>query len=272
MKKFFALFLALILAFTFVACNRGGGDDETEPVDTTLETTPEETSDEDATEPEETTEPGEAGVPEDMSGIIDYYNKALAKSSLQRASYKRTLTKVTAYALKVIDEQNLQDDENIQAIGNVDEKKNEPSDLVALKEEWVEKAEISVTDGVATLAITMKNHDLDAALESKPGDRGYVSTLDKNTIIELVIESAMILAGGLLKSTEVDACSLGMTDGKYVVTVDTATGEITGVTFTFSQFADGKAKCRVDMPLVSLLPVPANVTLRGDMAAAYAPK
>jgi len=84
MKKFLAVFLALTLAFTFAACNRGSGDDETEPVDTTLETSPGETSENETTAPEETTVPP---LPQGKKEILAAYTKVVNKVKAEAPQY-----------------------------------------------------------------------------------------------------------------------------------------------------------------------------------------
>jgi hypothetical protein len=283
MKKRLAFLLALSLALGFAACAGNPGPKTTQPAaaETTAappaatETAVAETSigelDAAATETAtgETTAPGEPiALPTDTAGVVAYYNAALGRTGLRRASFKRTMTKVTAWAaFGLVDEQDLQDWRSVQALANVDETKTAPSDLVALQPGWVREASASASGGTATLTIRLKDHAL-GAFDPKPGAYGYVSTIDKASAEQLVIDASIALTNGILTSADVTKALFGLENGVYTVTVDTATGKIKSLRFTATQSADGEAKCRA-----SIVPVPgkATITLRGDMIAAYLP-
>jgi len=295
MKKLIACLLALAFVFALAACNgenapTAGETTAEEGVATTAwdggETTLEETTIPDETTAEgNTTDPGNdattqpdgsssiapGAVPTDTAGIIRYYNEALAKTPMQRTSYSRIMTKVTAHALLVINEENLQDDESIKAMGNVVERENRPSDLVPLNSGWVSGAQSELRGNTAILTIALRDYSLDPDFQARAGERGYVSTLDKPMVTTMVIDAAIILAGGLLREVEVTAASMGQSGGIYTVTIDIATGEIVDLRFRCTQFAEGRARCRVNIPLVPAW-VNATVTLRADMASVYAPK
>ena|GEM_PF-2673558 len=311
MKKLRACMLVLTFAFAFVACGRGNGGGETTttgpdasvngtlPGETT--TTPPEDSTtegqsgsngENTTAPSDDesttaspsgpaeTKPGQTTIPQDKAGIIAYYNAALAKTPMQRTSYKRTMTKITALAkplgITLIDEQNLQDNGDVIPLANTTDTKIAPSDLLKLEADWIKDAKCELKGSDAVLTITLKDYALDPVFDPKPGTKGYVSTLDKKTAEDLVCEVSMalgkaILGEGVLKEIDPTQSSFGQSNGKYMVTVDTVSGKIKSLTFSGMQFAEAKAKCKVNIPLVPAS-VTANVTLRGDFTAVYAPK
>ena len=287
MKKRFACLPALALVLALAACGKapvparattpdcitaeGEAAETTTAEHTALEgaaTEPTETE----TSTNETGTNGASAVPTDLAGVVAYYNGALGKTGMRRVSYQRTMTKIAAKAARgLLNEENLQDDPEAQALGNVDENKTAPSDLVALRPDWVKKASVSVSGGTATLRIVLKDRAMDqadTAFNPRPGTNGYVSTMDKPQTEQLVIDSAMILSGGALSRVDVTRTAFGLSDGVYTAVVDTATGKIRSVRFCMTQSADGEAKCRV-----SIVPVPVNasVTMRWDTAAAYAP-
>ena len=293
MKKLLVCLLALSLIFALAACGDTGGGETAAAGETTTdaaitestametETTEPETTTEEITADAATTETaagetaaqGDApAVPADTAGIVAYYNAALGKTRMQRVSYKRTMMKIAARAaFGILNEQNLQDDPGVQELGNVDETKTAPSDLVALQAGWVTEAGSSVSGNAATLTIRLKERAMDqndTAFNPKPGTNGYVSTVDKPTAEQLVIDSAMALSGGILSRVDVTRTVFGLSGGVYTVTVDTSTGKIKNVRFSVTQSAEGDAKCRVSIVPLS---VSASVTMRWDTAAAYAP-
>lgn len=295
MRKTLACLLALTLALALAAC---GGKPTAEqgaqaqptsaeaiPESAAFETNADETTaspietetesglTETETAADETTAVGSdpavpSDVPTDTAGILAYFNAALGKTSLRRASFQRTMTKVTAKAaFGLVDEENLQDWRSVQALANADETKSAPSDLVALRPDWVARASSNVSGGTATLTIRLKDHAL-AAIDPKPGTYGYVSTIDKATAVQMVIDAAIILTDGILTSANVTQALFGLEKGVYTAEIDTQTGKLKSVRFTGTQSAAGEAKCRA-----SIIPVPgnANITLRGDMIATYLP-
>jgi len=311
MKKFFACLLALAFMFAFAAC-RGqnkpasgetAADTEAPTTawdggETTLEGTTAEnestTEADDTTQPDDdtaTTEPGEetpaesapGAVPADTAGILRYYNDALKKTPMQRSSYEREMIKITALVkaigFTILDDPNMQWNPDLGAYIFEEDKTARPSDLVALEAAWVADAKSSVSGGTATLTITMKNHALDPVFDPKPGARGYVSTIDKATATQLVIDAAFTLADSIIgpiypnpiKEVTVTDSQCGLSGGKYVVAIDTATGKIKSLTFTGTQQVEGNAKCRLNIPII---PASANayVTLQGNLTAVYAPK
>lgn len=283
MKKCLTVLLALSLAFTLAACGKekpAAADPEITtgeiPEITTTEGTSAESTLTEGTSVEGTTiegTTGEApGVPTDTAGIIAYYNAALGETNMRRVSYKRTMTKITARAaMGLLNEQNMQDDPGVQNLGNVDGAKHEPSDLVALRGEWVREAGCSVSGDTATLTIKLKDRDMnpgDTAFDPRPGTNGYVSTVGKTTAEQIVIDSAMILAGGILSRVDVTKTAFGLEGGVYTVTVDTWTGKIERVSFSVTQSAQGEAKCRVSVVPIS---VTASTTMRWDNTGVYLP-
>jgi hypothetical protein len=294
MKKLLAFALAAAFAFAFAACGSGGGTltagEEAPTAEVTsapaAESGAAETTEKETSATEEVTEgtekssdepdtggtaeddaPGEA-VPTDLAGIVDYFNAALGRTGMRRVSFKRTMTKVTAWAAYgLVDEPDLQDWRSVQALANVDETKNAPSDLVALRQQWIREAKSDVGGGAATLTIRLENHAL-AEIDPKPGTYGYVSTIDKAEATQLVIDASILLTNGILTSAEVTKALFSLENGAYTVVIDTNTGKIKSLRFTGTQSADGEAKCRA-----SILPIPGNatVTLRGELDAAYMP-
>ena len=301
MRKLLACVLALAFLFAFVACGDNGGKEANGPTDEEITTTAPESAgettaedisaDETTTQDSEsepgdatTTEPGEdaaTGMPTDTAGVIRYYNEALAKTPMQRTSYTRTMSKITAlvkalFGLTIMDDPYLHLNDDVKPYVYYEDKTARPSDLTALEAGWVKDAKASVSGGTATLTITMKDYGLDPNFDPKPGLRGYVSTLDRATVEPLVIEVAMalvasIISANALKEVQVLNSVFGQSGGKYTVSVDTDTGKIKSLTFTGSQFAEGNAKCVLNIPLI---PASANafVTLQGDLVAVYAPK
>ena len=288
MKKCLTALLALSLAFTLAACGKdkpAAADPETTTGEipeitttesTTIEGTTVESTPVEGTTIEGTTIEGATGealaVPTDTAGVIAYYNAALARTNMRRAAYKRTMTKITAWAaLGILNEQNLQDDPGVQNLGNVDETKNAPSDLVPLQAGWVREAAAGAKDGKVTLTIKLKNRDLnpdDTAFNPKPGTNGYVSTVGKEDAEDLVIGSATILAGGILSKVAVTRTAFGLADGIYTAVVDAESGKLERVSFTSVQIAEGDAKCTVSIVPIS---VTANTTLRWDSTGTYLP-
>ena len=281
MKKCLTVLLALSLAFTLAAC----GKEEpvaADPEITTIEGTAEiaaneitlnESSSAESTSIEGTTAEGMTDeVPTDTAGIIAYYNAALGATAMRRVSYRRTMTKITARAaLGLLNEQNMQDDPGVQNLGNVDETKNEPSDLVALRGEWVREAGSSVSSDTVMLTIKLKNRDLDpgdTSFDPRPGTNGYVSTVGKATAEQIVIDSAMTLAGGILSRVDVTKTAFGLEGGVYTITVNVQTRKIERVSFSVTQSAQGEAKCRVSVIPVS---VTAGTTMRWDNTGVYLP-
>jgi hypothetical protein len=296
--------LALAFLFAFAACGGNGGEKPANaPTDGEITTTAPQSAGETTTqdtsasgetttqdsEPEPggatTTEPGEGastatGVPTDMAGVIRYYNEALAKTPMQRTSYTRTMTKITALVkalfLTIMDEPYLHLNDDVKPYVYYEDKTARPSDLTALEAGWVKDAKASVSGSTATLTITMKDYGLDPDFDPKPGLRGYVSTLDRATVEPLVVEVAMALAASVispnaLRDVQVLNSVFGQSGGKYTVSVDTETGRIKALTFTGSQVAEGNAKCVVNIPLIQAS-ANAFVTLQGDLVAVYAPK
>ena len=289
MKKLFACLLALSIAFALAACGKD------EPVDAVIESTTaeietiehttmestaiESTTIESMTTENTVTETTAEGastispaVPTDMAGIVAYYNAALEKTGMRRVSYKRTMTKIAARAaFGILNEENLQDDPGVAALGNMDESKIAPSDLIPLRAEWVGGASSSVSGDTATLTIRLKERALDpgdTAFNPRPGTNGYVSTVDKPTAEQLVIDSAMALSGGILSRVDVTRTAFGLAGGVYTIAVDTKTGTIKSLRFSVTQSADGEAKCRVSIVPLS---VSASVNMRWDITAAYMP-
>jgi len=288
MKKLLVCMLALALALVLAACGGKPGPaqatpttasaeeiHETIPAESTLPggidepaTTAEGESAPDVTTADEA-ESGIEGVPADMAGIVAYYNAALGKTAMRRTAFKRTMTKVSSWAVwGLVDEPDMQDWPSVQRLANVDETKSAPSDLVALRPDWVREASSSTGDGTATLMIRLKDHAPEE-IDPKPGTYGYVGTLDKPTAEQMVFDASVILTNGILTSADVTRALFALTDGVYTVAIDTQTGKIKSVRFTGTQAADGEAKCRA----VSIAPIPgkATVTLKGDMAATYLP-
>ena len=307
MKKFLACVMALAFVLAFAACGANGGEEPasvsagaettgaapepsgdttaanaaTAPVETTTEAGPETTAATTAVEESSETAAASTGnVPADTAGIIRYYNEALAKTPMRRSAYKRDMTKITGFAkaigITIMDEQYLEQNPDVMPYVHYEEKTPAPSDLVALEAGWVKDAKSSVSGSTATLVITMKNYGLEPGFDPKPGARGYVSTLDKEAVVTQVCEIAMALAASVispkaLKEVTVTDSVFGQCDGKYTVAVDTATGKIKTLTFTGTQFAEGNAKCVLNIPLI---PAAANafVTLRGNLEGVYTPK
>ena len=288
MKKLFACTLALLLTLTLAAC--GGKPEPATAAPTTVpaaageigeaaltestlpgstdeaETTAEGESAPDMTAPGES-ETGVGDVPTDMAGIVAYYNAALGKTAMRRATFKRTMTKVKSWAVwGLVDEQDMQDWPSVQRLANVDETKSAPSDLVALRPELIREASAKENDGTATLTIRLKDHAFEE-IDPKPGTYGYLVTLDKATAEKMVFDASVILTNGVLTSADVTKALFSLTDGSYTVTIDTQTGKIKTVRYTGTQAADGEAKCRA----VSIAPIPgkATVFLKGDMVATY---
>ncbi|MCL2300156.1 MAG: hypothetical protein FWC27_08445 [Firmicutes bacterium] len=267
MKKLFVCAAALALLISLAAC---GGKPEastpatTEAIETTAE--PESTSIQDESEIEEDQLPA---LPTDTAGIAAYYNTALGNTKLRRASFKRTMTKVTSWAvLGLVDEQDMQDWPSVQRLANVDETKSAPSDLAALRPEWVREASAREDGGTAALTIRLKDHPFEE-IDPKPGTYGYVGTIDKPTAEKMVFDASVILTNGILTSADVTKALFALTGGVYTVSIDTQTGKIISVRFSATQAADGEAKCRA----ISIAPIPgkATVTLKGDMTATYVP-
>lgn len=280
MKKLLACLLALSLALAFAACGKDAPVDAvtestTAEIETIEHTTIESTTFEGTTTESTTAEDASTvspAIPTDMAGIVAYYNAALEKTGMRRASYKRTMTKIAARAaFGILNEENLQDDPGVAALGNVDEAKTAPSDLVALRAEWAGEASSSVSGDTATLIIRLKDRALDpsdTAFNPRPGTNGYVSTVDKPTAEQLVIDSAMALSGGILSRVDVTRTAFGLSGGVYTIAIDMKTGAIKSLRFSVTQSADGEAKCRVSIVPLS---VSASVTMRWDIAAAYMP-
>jgi len=290
MKKLLACLLALMFVFAFAACagkptsetitTEGAAVEET----TTEGMTTEDSATETTTTEGVSTEAGEVpGVPTDTAGILRYYNEALKKTPMQRKSYQREMIKITALVkaigITILDDPNMQWNPDLGAYIYEEDKAARPSDLAALEAGWVADAKSSVSGDTATLTITMKNHGLDPDLDPKPGTRGYVSTIDRDTAVQLVVDAAYTLANSIIgpiypnpiKEVTVSNSQCGMSNGKYVVTVDTGSGKIKALTFTGSQQVEGNAKCRLNIPII---PASANayVTLQGNLTAVYAPK
>jgi len=272
-KKLFAYALVLMLALSCAACCNAGEKPAETTADTTTETTAQtqsETAIETTTEAPDESQPGEeAAVPQDTAGVIAYFNAALEKTPMRRVSYRRTMTKITANAaFNIINEQNLQDDEGVKAIGNLYLTQSSPSDLVPLKAEWVKSAVGRLESGTATLTIVLNDYAVGSVADPVPGTLGYVGTVDKAMAERLVEDAAMVLAGGLLQRVSGVESQFGLSAGKFVVVIDTATGRIKSVRFTGTESAAGKATC---ITKLIPLPVPATVTLRGEADAEYRP-
>jgi len=280
MKKLTVCILALVLGLTLVGC--GGKPEFATAAPTTIPAVAVETSettqaestlaggaDEAEATAEGETETSAGDVPTDMAGIVAYYNAALGKTAMRRASFKRTMTKVASWAVwGLVDEPDMQDWPSVKRLANVDETKSAPSDLVALRPEWIREASASESDSTATLTIRLKDHAFEE-IDPKPGTYGYLVTLDKATAEQMVFDASVILTNGVLTSADVTKALFSLTDGVYTVAIDTQTGKITNVRFSGTQAADGEAKCRA----VSIAPIPgkATVFLKGDMAATYMP-
>jgi len=223
MKKLFAILLALSLVLILAACGRGEtpGETTTPPEETETEE-PETGAGESSTGEDQSQQaegPGE--VPEDMAGIIAYYNEALEKSEMQRTSYTREMTKITAYSkaigITIIDDMNLHANPDVIPLSNITDTQVKASDLLKLKEEWVKEASSSVNGDEITLIIKMKSYDKDPAFDPSPADTGYVSILDNRTVIQLVIDVAMELsrtiAENVIKEAAASTYAFGISDG-----------------------------------------------------------
>ena len=279
MKKLTVWLLALAIALALAACGKKPAAEEAAVPPTTIEATTAEiitteaASTDSAAAEQTTTEAVAEGeplaVPTDTAGVIAYYNAALGKTNMRRASFKRTMTKVKSWAvLGLVDEQDMQDWPSVQRLANVDETKSAPSDLVALRSDWVREASAKEGDVTVTLTIRLQDHDY-AEIDPKPGTYGYLATLDKPTAEVMVFDASVILTNGILTSADVTKALFALTDGIYTVAVDTQTGKLKSVRFSCTQAADGEAKCRA----VSIAPIPgkATVFLQGDMVATYVP-
>lgn len=296
MKKLLACVLAPALVLAFAACGDKRGEEPTAAAThTAVATAAPEPSGETTAPPEPTglidtttaiaAPSGSSAVPSDSipadtAGIVRYFNDALAKTPMQRISYRRTMTKVTAVVkaigITILDDQNLHLNDDVMPYVHHEDKTSAPSDLVALEAGWVKDAKSSVDGAVATFTITMKDYALEPGFDPKPGRRGYVSTLDREAVVTQVSEIAMVLAASVigpkaLREVKVLDSAFGQSGGKYTVTVDTATGKIKALAFTGTQSVEGNAKCVLNIPLI---PASANafVTLRGNLEASYAPK
>jgi len=274
MKKFFVCILTLALVSALAAC--GGEPEPVTAATTTIASATEESK--------STTTPLEAGeteieaegiedevpeIPTDMEGIIAYYNAALGKTKMRRATFQRTMTDVKSWAVfGLVDEQDMQEWPSVKRLANVDETQAAPSDLVALRPEWVKEASIGVDGDTAALTIRLKDHPFEE-IDPKPGTYGYVGTMDLPTAEVMVFDASVILTNGILTSADVTKALFALTNGMYTVTIDTQTGTLKSVRFTGTQAADGEAKCRA----VSIAPIPgkATVFLKGDLVAAYVP-
>ncbi len=303
MKRLLASCLALVLLLGVAACGEVIDDPQSTATDTTQATTGE-TAATNVSIPTDTTTASQSGnetsvptagsdvtsavsnptagslpdgsrpavptVPRDLGGIIAYYNAALRKTPMQRTAYTRLLTKVTAVAaMNVLNEQNLQDDDRVKAVGNVNEKKNTPSDLVALSTAQVQSASSRVDGNTAALTIVMKEYGKGTVADPISGTNGYLGTVDRPTCERLVRDTAMAIAGNVLQKVgEIDS-QFALTEGKYTITVDTATGKLKSVRFTCTESGTGEAKC-----VVKIVPIPvrADVALWADMESTYGPK
>jgi len=292
MKKLLACLLAPALILAFAACKGAPASDVTATEGTAIEETSieekafEETAVEGTTAEDITSmeafsaEAAESqAVPTDTAGIIRYYNEALGNTPMRRISYKRTMTKITGFAkalgITILDEPDLQDNPDVMPYVYFEDREIRPADLAALEAGWVKDAAASVKDGEATLTITMRDHGLDPGFDPRPGTRGYVSTLDRAAVVPLVCEVAMALAASVispnaLKEVNVTDSAFGLGGGKYTVVIDTETGRIKSLTFTGTQQVEGNARCVLNIPLIPAA-AKAFVTLRGDLAAVYAP-
>ena len=301
MRKLLACVLAIAFVLAFAACGGREGEQPTAAAatDTAITAAAPEPSGETTAQPEPTglddTTPAAAApeeassgpsavpsdnIPADTAGIVRYFNDALAKTPMQRISYKRTMTKVTALVkaigITILDDQNLHLNGDVMPYVYHEDNSPAPGDLVALEAGWVKDAKASVDGDTAALTITMRDYALEPGFDPKPGRRGYVSTMDREAVITQVSEIAMALAASVispkaLREVNVLDSAFGQSGGKYTVTVDTVTGKIKALTFTGTQLVEGNAKCVLNIPLI---PASANafVTLRGDLEAAYAPK
>lgn len=305
MKKILAALLALSMVLVFTACKDKTEDETTttttteatanndttgtaDPTatDTTASTDPTATdttgsTDPTATdtsaptsgsesEPTATTPPPVGGTSVDLSSkdkIIEAYNKGLQNISIQRTSYKRTLTKGSAVAkvigLQLIDDQNLHNNDEVKKRANVDEKANKASDLVQLTGSQVKSATSSVSGNTATLTITLNNT---SPASPQSGTDGYVGILDNATTKNLIVSIATELSSGLpagikLVSVDITEMNMGLSDGKYIVTMDTATGKIKTVTFTGNQGGDAKASCKAKAGLTVTVPATAELVV-----------
>ena len=278
MKNLLVCILALALVLALAAC---GGTQE--PVQAAPTTNAAATEEETTVEFESTaklpmageieTETGDEDevpeIPTDTAGVVAYYNAALGKTRMRRASFQRTMTDVSSWAVfGLVDERDMQEWPSVKRLANVDETQSAPSDLVALKPEWVKEASIGVDGGTAALTIRLKDHPFEE-IDPKPGTYGYVGTMDLATAEVMVFDASVILTNGILTSADVTKALFALTNGVYTVTIDTRTGMITGVRFTGTQAADGEAKCRA----ISIAPIPgkATVFLQGDLVATYVP-
>ena len=271
MKKSLVCTLVLALAFALAACGKTAAPEAAPPMSTEpaagkpTETTPAEST---WAYPDET-ETGAGEVPSDMAGVVAYYNTALGRTAMRRATFQRTMTKVSSWAVwGLVDEPDMQDWPSVKRLANVDETKTAPSDLVPLRPEWVREASGSESGGTATLTIRLKDNPF-AEIDPKPGTYGYVGTMDKAMAEQMVFDASVILTNGVLTSADVTKALYALTDGNYTITIDTQTGKIKSVRFTGTQAADGEAKCKA----VSIAPIPgkATVFLKGDLVATYTP-
>jgi len=288
MKKLLARAITLALVFTLAACGEPGKEGPTSATagedTTTTQASPASSEDTATTAPgDDPTQPPAApaaSIPTDMAGIIRYYNGALARTPMRRTVYRRAMTKVTVHAkalgIPFLNDQNLQEDNRLKPYVYFEEHTDRPSDLPALEADWVKGAKSSVSGSTATLAITLRNHELDPSYDPKPGTKGYVSILDKATIVAEVTEIAMAVSSAVigpnaLKEVAVLDSSFGQCDGQYIITIDTDTGRIKGLTFTGTQFVEGNVKCVINIPLIPASAI-AFVTMRGNVEGVYAPK
>ncbi len=226
-------------------------------------------------------DPTKITVPTDTAGIIALYNSALGKTSMQRTAHKRTMTKVTAVAkligvITLIEDNELHNNKDVQQRANVNETKTVASDLVALNANQVASATSSVSGNTATLTINLKRYEEGGAGSAQSGALGYVSTINEADVITLVKDVAFTLGGEMVVAIDDIAVKIGLSDGKYVVTIDTTTGKITSVTHTGAEFGSGTAKVTGQQEVfgrkVKVPNIPANVTLAVTLESKYSAK
>lgn len=256
MKKLLALLMAMVLVFSLAAC---GGN--TEPTDApTDEPTVTESATESAAPSESGTEASEsdsssqesesktegpAAVPQNAADAVKFYNDALAKISSQSASVDRKLS--SAFVKKGfinIDLNTVGDvfGEFAKGSGPVNAK------LVALNAGDVTGYTPKDNGNTFTMQFKLKNAKGD--MNSKHGMGGYMYFLTLDEVAGVVKNIGDILSGGNITiKVYKDKSSFELQGGSFNVTVDKATGKITGATLSFTEAIIGKCNAPISGPL-----------------------
>lgn len=269
LAKIIALLMALVLVFSFAACN---GDEE--PTETNTENaaitedagTSDDTADtagsEDASadsqasgdsqEPGSSTStdkptPGGVTVPNTKEEAVKLYNDALGKVSSTSAKIDRKLTKTDSSV------------GDLNKLGPVSEKFAAGSGALNSKLSALSAADVqtySKSESGNNIVMTFTLKTVNGGKDLTHGKGGYMYFLTMDEINTVVKDIGNSIQEGFKIEINKDKSSISLQGGKLVVTVDKTTGKMSSAVLDFTEVIDGNCKAlgfmKVDADLIGV--------------------